>query len=1148
MKTNLFYLRSISKKNICAIVFVTFMILLVLPYLGNSQTFTAGNIAVLQVASASGNNTTGSILEINSSTASQSAPVNTYSILGTGTTPLRFSGSAGTTCFLATSNDGSLLCFDGANTTNTSSNTNTILPRGIGTLNASYSFSLATTYTGVSGNQPRGATTLNNSNYYIADQGGFYTNNATAASPSGNIRCVKSFGGIVYGFTTGTTTPSVGILSAITGGTLTGLTGLPNGTSNNSDFYLISSGSNGASYDILYMIAASTASAGTIFKFSLVGSTWTANGSYTTTFGGLGICAVKNGTGAYLYVTTGNGATAANSVDRLIDAAGYNTTINITNTITLYTTTGTNVIKGIAFAPQPIAPVISTGTTSNVNISTATCAGNVTNDGGSTIIKRGICYGTSANPDTNSNKVIVSGTTGTMSASLTGLNPITVYHYRAFALNSAGLTYGADSTFTTLNSLVPTKLAITSINNGYTISANEAFNVVVQAQDVYGTPKNTSSVIKIVLTSTGTFGGTSYGYITAGTNTVTIQGVTLAMGTGFTITASDSASVLSSVTSSSFNVLKAASKLILNSFPSKGVINQVLTSFTVQALRSDNSLDSNFTGSITLNKISETGNILGTLTKPAVVGTATYNDIYFDQAGSYQVYASSTGLTSTSNSSIVIIPPPQMVELVVPKYIGCKDGASTNTERTPFAVCLQFNYLQPDTTYDLRVQLGLLTDTITASGAGNTWDGTTFSTNNISHAFTTDDNGNSQPVWILCTTTGNATRFDAGQVHSVRVGYAKTGGTIPSAPSFIGSKTITTLDIAPIARTTTTADDGAYLKGTVDTLASGKYVLVYDNVEGTGDPLSVYQIRQTIATQATQFDLPTLIDNVYTQSGNSNKGDYAVIIPIAANNPNGIRRIESRNADNTIFSFNTSANGIWINGANTTTVNRRDSIIINDVPAYKTLNVTAMLQEYFNGTGMNQTQGIDWNSGDLYNNFGNNVVDTLTIMIRETNSTDPNVPCTIDTVLYGQSINTSGVIPSITLPYNLTGYHYIVIIHRNSIQTWSDSVDFSTDTINYNFHTHISQFALDGGMYIDESNLAYIWGGDVNQNGNLESEDATAIYVAAISVDQLVNNGYVINDVDGNGNIDSQDYGLAYSNSLIGANVINPLSYLKKKK
>jgi len=212
------------------------------------------------------------------------------------------------------------------------------------------------------------------------------------------------------------------------------------------------------------------------------------------------------------------------------------------------------------------------------------------------------------------------------------------------------------------------------------------------------------------------------------------------------------------------------------------------------------------------------------------------------------------------------------------------------------------------------------------------------------------------------------------------------------------------------------------------------------------------------------------------------------------------------------------------------------------------LNVLAMLQEYYNTqTGvMNQTQGIDWNSGNLFNNFSGNIVDTLTVLLRKTNVNDPNNPCTIDAAFYSQNLNVDGTITPLSIPTGITGFHYIVVKHRNSIETWSDSVDFSPNIINYNFHSHISQFAIDGGMYIDASNFAYIWGGDVNQNGNLESEDATDIYVAAISEDETVNNGYVINDVDGNGNIDSQDYGLAYSNALIGANIINPFSYQKK--
>ena len=214
----------------------------------------------------------------------------------------------------------------------------------------------------------------------------------------------------------------------------------------------------------------------------------------------------------------------------------------------------------------------------------------------------------------------------------------------------------------------------------------------------------------------------------------------------------------------------------------------------------------------------------------------------------------------------------------------------------------------------------------------------------------------------------------------------------------------------------------------------------------------------------------------------------------------------------------------------------------------KTLKVTAMLQEYFNSTTglMNQTLGINWDTGDLFKNFSGTTVDTVMVLIRKTNITADVVSSfSIDTVFYGVNLNNNGLI-TISLSAAITGYHYIEIKHRNSIETWSDSVDFSTDTVKYDFYNYVSQFALDNGMLQDGMH-AWIWGGDVNQNGNLESEDATIIYVAANSEDPTVNNGYVICDIDGNGNLDSQDYGLAYNNANIGANIINPFSYLKKK-
>jgi hypothetical protein len=159
-------------------------------------------------------------------------------------------------------------------------------------------FNLATTYTGISGNQTRSATSLDNVNWYIGDQGGLYTNGSTSPSHAGNLRSIKSFGGTVYAFTASSTLAPVNTISAITGGSLTGLPGLGNGASSRQDFYMISSGTNGSTFDVLYVLDATTNTAGTIFKYSLVSGSWVDNGSYTTNFGGFGLAAEFGSTGA----------------------------------------------------------------------------------------------------------------------------------------------------------------------------------------------------------------------------------------------------------------------------------------------------------------------------------------------------------------------------------------------------------------------------------------------------------------------------------------------------------------------------------------------------------------------------------------------------------------------------------------------------------------------------------------------------------------------------------------------------------------------------------------------------------------------------------------------------------------------------------
>ncbi|MCX6252426.1 MAG: lamin tail domain-containing protein [Bacteroidetes bacterium] len=274
-----------------------------------------------------------------------------------------------------------------------------------------------------------------------------------------------------------------------------------------------------------------------------------------------------------------------------------------------------------------------------------------------------------------------------------------------------------------------------------------------------------------------------------------------------------------------------------------------------------------------------------------------------------------------------------LTELVVPQFFGAKTTGTANNARTPFAVCIQITGLLPATTYDLKLGLALLSETATSYGAGNVWTGGSFQNANILNAFQTNSTGCSAPVWLFFQPTGNGSRFDAGQVHNLRIGYAINGNSMPGQPSFIGTKTLTALDISNTPRTQSILDDGAFIKGSAMPGASGKYVLLFNNISGTGDPLFAYMIRQATPVQSSYAELPATVNEIYMQSGTSTTGDYPAIIPTGVNNIAGVQRIESRNSDNSLYAVSTDPDGIWPSGANTTTPLRREVVYITATDA-----------------------------------------------------------------------------------------------------------------------------------------------------------------------------------------------------------------------
>jgi len=511
----------------------------------------------------------------------------------------------------------------------------------------------------------------------------------------------------------------------------------------------------------------------------------------------------------------------------------------------------------------------------------------------------------------------------------------------------------------------------------------------------------------------------------------------------------------------------------------------------------------------------ESNPILNETISAFISGNSSFN---FGSNPSYGTGSFTAGLGHT------IKPSPTMTELIVPKYFGAKTASSANTNRTPFAACLKFENLIPNTTYNLKSGIDLTTAAATSFGAGQMWDGSAFSTNNLANAFTTDNDGNSAPVWIFLQPTGNASRFGGGQIHNIRIGVY-TGATAPGSPTFVGSKTVTSLDIASTPITTDTTDDGAFLYGT-SPLSASKYILVYDNESGTGDPLYAYQIRPSAPTQSTQTNLPREIDSVFMQVGTTIAGNWVAVIPGMYSGFTGVKRIESRNADNTVYAYNIDTDGIWPSGVNTSTALRKDVITITETDAkldpnpFKRLNINVLLQGSYDASISAMRAAVD----DLGNYvFSPTITDTISIEFR-----DATTPTTIISSFNSRILYTNGTCIIDGIPASLNDVYYVVIKHRNHLETWSSSpVSFSSDIINYDFTISSSQ-AYGNNLAELIPGVWGIIGGDTDRSGFIDSDDMNIVD------NNNYNSGYLDADADGNGFVDSDDMNIVDNNNYIG--------------
>jgi len=85
----------------------------------------------------------------------------------------------------------------------------------------------------------------------------------------------------------------------------------------------------------------------------------------------------------------------------------------------------------------------------NITQSSAVSGGDVTADGGSPVVARGVCWSTTIHPTISDNLTNEGNGTGAFNSYITGLDPETTYYLRAYATNSTGTAYGNEQMFTT---------------------------------------------------------------------------------------------------------------------------------------------------------------------------------------------------------------------------------------------------------------------------------------------------------------------------------------------------------------------------------------------------------------------------------------------------------------------------------------------------------------------------------------------------------------------------------------------------------------------------------------------------------------------------------------------------------------------------
>lgn len=202
------------------------------------------------------------------------------------------------------------------------------------------------------------------------------------------------------------------------------------------------------------------------------------------------------------------------------------------------------------------------------------------------------------------------------------------------------------------------------------------------------------------------------------------------------------------------------------------------------------------------------------------------------------------------------------------------------------------------------------------------------------------------------------------------------------------------------------------------------------------------------------------------------------------------------------------------------------SLIANSLPCTVPFNLVVLLQGYYSGMGQMQpvllNQGVAGATGTE--------ADSIEIQLRDI--ADPSIIVNSTKSLLATDGTTGCTFPSSVS----SGSYWLLVRHRNSVETWSANPISIVSNGTYNFTSSQAQ-AYGGNLTEVEPGVFAIYTGDIDQDGYVTPFDFP---IYELDNFNLVGPDYASSDLDGDGYVTPFDFPVYELNNFNLVGVVNP--------